>query len=91
LNKSEIDSEHSVISEVVPDAELDCIGLYCPMPIARTREEIDRIEIGQILKVMADDPAAEEDIQRWARRVGHEILKFQKDGTILTFYIRKTK
>jgi tRNA 2-thiouridine synthesizing protein A len=80
-----------MIPEVVPDAELDCIGLYCPIPIARTREEIDRIEVGQILKIMADDPAAEEDIKRWARRTGHEILRFQKDGTVLTFYIRKTR
>lgn len=73
------------------DAELDCIGFYCPMPMAMTKEEIDKIDIGQILKVEADDPAAEEDIKRWAKRVGHDILKFEKIGTILTFYIKKMK
>ena len=78
-------------SEIVPDAELDCVGLYCPIPIARTKEEIDKIESGQVLKVEADDPAAEEDITRWAKRTGHEILKFEKEGTILTFFIKKTK
>ena len=36
------------------DAELDCVGLFCPMPIARTKEEIENIEIGQILKVEAE-------------------------------------
>lgn len=61
------------------------------MPIAMTKEEIDKIEIGQILKVEADDPSAEEDIKRWAKRTGHELLKFEKEGTILTFYIKKTK
>ena len=61
------------------------------MPIAMTKEEIDKIEIGQILKVEADDPAAEEDIKRWAKRTGHEILKFEKGGNILTFYIKKMK
>jgi tRNA 2-thiouridine synthesizing protein A len=78
-------------SEIVPDAELDCVGLYCPMPIAMTREEIDKIEVGQVLKVEADDPAAEEDIKRWAKRTGHEILKFEKEGTILTFFIKRMK
>jgi TusA-related sulfurtransferase len=73
------------------DAEIDCIGLYCPMPISMTKEGIDKIQIGQILKVEADDPAAEEDIKRWAKRTGHEILKFKKEGTILTFFIKKTK
>jgi len=61
------------------------------MPIAMTKEEIDKIQVGQILKVEADDPAAEEDIKRWAKHTGHEILSFEKEGTILTFYIKKAK
>jgi tRNA 2-thiouridine synthesizing protein A len=76
-------------NDITADAVLDCIGLYCPVPIAQTREEIDRIEIGQVLKVLADDPAAEEDIPRWAKRTGHEILGQHREGTILTFYIQK--
>jgi TusA-related sulfurtransferase len=61
------------------------------MPISMTKEGIDKIEVGQVLRVEADDPAAEEDIKRWAKRTGHEILKFEKEGTILTFYIKKNK
>ncbi len=61
------------------------------MPIAMTKEGIDGIQVGQILKVEADDPAAEEDIKRWVKRTGHEMLKFEKEGTILTFYIKKRK
>ncbi|UCE73966.1 MAG: sulfurtransferase TusA family protein [Methanomassiliicoccales archaeon] len=76
-------------SDIVPDAELDCVGLFCPMPIAKTKEEIEKINIGQVLKVEADDPAAEEDITRWAKRTGHEILQFKKEGTMLTFFIRR--
>jgi len=73
------------------DAELDCIGYYCPMPIAMTKEEIDKIQIGQILKIEADDPAAEEDIKRWAKRIGHKILKFEKNESLIIFYIKKMK
>ncbi len=61
------------------------------MPIAMTKEGIDKINIGQVLKVEADDPAAEEDIKRWAKRTGHEIMKFEKEGTILTFFIKRKK
>jgi TusA-related sulfurtransferase len=78
-------------SDIVADSELDCVGYFCPMPIAMTKEEIDKIEVGQVLKVEADDPAAEEDIKRWAKRTGHEILKFEKEGTIMTFFIKRTK
>ena len=78
-------------SDIIPDAELDCVGLYCPIPIAQTKEEIDKLEVDQVLKVEADDPAAEEDIKRWAKRIGHVIMKFEKEGAIITFYIRKMK
>ena len=78
-------------AQINPDAELDCVGLFCPMPIAQTKLEKDKLDKGQVLKIEADDPAAEEDIQRWARRVGHEIIKFEKNGTMLTFYIKKTE
>ena len=73
------------------DAEVDCVGLYCPMPIAKTKEAIDDITIGEIIKVEADDPAAETDIHAWAKRTGHEVVKFEKDGEFLTFYIKKMK
>ena len=77
--------------DLAHDAELDCVGLFCPMPIAKTKEEIENIEVGQTLKVEADDPAAEEDISRWAKRVGHELLRLEKSGNIITFWIRRKK
>ena len=61
------------------------------MPIALTKEEIEKIEIGQILKIEADDPAAEEDIKRWAKRAGHEVMAFEKRDSIITFYIKRKK
>ncbi|MDD1751463.1 MAG: sulfurtransferase TusA family protein [Methanotrichaceae archaeon] len=78
-------------TDIEPTAELDCIGLFCPIPIARTKEEIEKIEIGQILKVEADDPASEEDIVRWAKRVGHAVVKLDKSENIITFWIKRKK
>ena len=57
---------------------LDCIGLYCPMPVLKTRQEMDKLAIGEILEVLADDPAAEEDIKAWAKRTGQKILEIEK-------------
>lgn len=73
------------------DAEVDCVGFYCPMPIAMTKEAIDNIQVGQVLKVEADDPAAEPDLQAWAKRTGNKIVKFEKEGTLLRFYIKRMK
>lgn len=76
---------------VKPKKQLDCVGLYCPEPLFQTREQIDGIEVGDVLEVLADDPAAEEDLKRFAKRTGHELLEFEnKDGS-LRFLIKKMK
>ena len=70
---------------------LDCVGLYCPMPILKTRQEIDKMAIGEILEVLADDPAAEPDIKSWAKRTGQKILEIEKTSEGLRFFIQKIK
>jgi TusA-related sulfurtransferase len=72
-----------------PDKVLDCIGLYCPEPVFRTRLALDEMEAGQVLEVTADDPAAEEDIKRLVRRLGHEVLSLESDDDQVKFVIRK--
>ncbi|UCF06771.1 MAG: sulfurtransferase TusA family protein [bacterium] len=74
-----------------PARTLDCIGLYCPQPLFQTREAIDSIEVGDLLEVLADDPAAEEDLKRFAKRTGHEIIEFERNGETLRFLIRRMK
>jgi tRNA 2-thiouridine synthesizing protein A len=70
---------------------LDCIGLFCPEPLFQTREQIDSIAVGEVLEVLSDDPAAEEDLKRFAKRTGHEVLAFENDEGRLRFLIKKMK
>ena len=74
-----------------PAQTLDCVGLYCPEPLFQTREAIDAIELGEVLEVYADDPAAEEDLTRFAKRAGHEVVNIEHDGDQLHIYIRRLK
>jgi len=70
---------------------LDCIGLYCPMPVLQTRQEMDKLAIGEVLEVLADDPAAEEDLKAWAKRTGQKILEIEKTSEGMRFLILKEK
>ena len=72
-----------------PDRVLDCRGQYCPAPILRAREEIDRLQAGQVLQVVCSDPASREDISRWAKRAGHELLALNEEDGALAFYVKK--
>ena len=74
-------SEECCLSEVAaPNKTIDVRGLFCPEPVFRTKIEIERLGVGNVLKVVADDPESEEDISRWVKRNGHELVTFAKEG-----------
>ncbi len=77
--------------EILYDEELDTRGLFCPEPLFEVRTFSESLDIGQIFKVLADDPAAEEDLTRWAKRTGTKLLELVKDEDDLIFYFKKNK
>jgi tRNA 2-thiouridine synthesizing protein A len=73
------------------DKIIDVRGLYCPEPVFRTKIEIEKLGIGDKLKIIADDPESEEDITKWAEKTGHDLLSLEKKDNELEFVIKKTK
>ncbi len=63
---------------------LDVRGKFCPVPVMETAKAITQIKIGDVLEVLATDPAADPDIKAWAKRMGHEVISSEKlpDGTL---------
>jgi len=72
-----------------PDRRIDCTGLFCPMPIVKTREAIGQMAVGQVLEMLADDPASEADLTSWARITGHDLLTVAREGAVFRFAVRK--
>ena len=77
--------------QIKPDRNLDCVGLYCPEPVFRTRQAIDKLGVGEVLEVIADDPASEEDIPRLVKRLGLELIEMRKEKDQFRFIIKKIK
>lgn len=73
------------------DLRLDCLGLFCPMPIVKVREAIAQMASGQVLEMVADDPASDADMRSWTRRTGHELVAVSRDGAAYRFLVRKTR
>jgi tRNA 2-thiouridine synthesizing protein A len=74
-----------------PDRQIDCTGLFCPMPIVKTREAIKDMAVGQVLEMLSDDPGSDPDMKSWARRSGHDLLDVSRDGAVFRFRVRKTR
>jgi len=74
-----------------PDRTLDCLGLYCPEPVFKTRLELDEMKVGETLEVLADDPAAESDIRSLVKNLGQELVDVAKKGDTVQIIIRRVK
>jgi TusA-related sulfurtransferase len=74
---------------VEPDRVVDCLGLYCPEPIFMARMALDEMESGEVLEVIADDPAAEEDLKRLVERLGHELISLDVEDDVIRILVRK--
>lgn len=69
--------------------KLDCIGMYCPLPIVKISEKMREIQTGSILEVWADDEGAKADIPAWCIGSGNEFLGREEFGRQMKFLIRK--
>jgi tRNA 2-thiouridine synthesizing protein A len=74
-----------------PDRTLDCLGLYCPEPVFKTRLELDEMKVGETLEVLADDPAAESDIKSLVKNLGQEMVDITKKGDAVQIIIKKIR
>ena len=50
------------------DRELDARGLNCPLPILRTKKALNEMLTGNVLKVLATDPASVKDFQAFSKQ-----------------------
>ena len=54
--------------------ELDCRDLVCPMPVIELARHLADVEVGQLLAVVAHDPAAAVDVPAWCRMKAQDYL-----------------
>lgn len=70
------------------DALLDTTGLYCPEPIMLMHNKVRDMGSGEILKVVASDPATTRDIPKFCSFLGHELIYQQEADGSYYYFIR---
>lgn len=75
--------------------EVDTSGLRCPLPVLRARKALSQMAPGQVLRMMATDPAATIDVPHFCAQTGHALLSTEAGGTdrtgaaITVYYLRR--
>lgn len=71
------------------DRELYTLGLRCPEPVMLVRKTIREMSVGQILYIIADDPATTRDIPGFCRHMDHQLIESQTEQKPYQYWIKK--
>lgn len=72
------------------DDDLDAMGLLCPLPVLKARKRLKAMAPGQVLRLVATDPAAVIDVPHFCAEQGYDFLGHRADGEATQYFIRRT-
>lgn len=70
--------------------ELDAIGLLCPLPVLKARKRLMSLEVGDLLVLHTDDPAAVVDVPHFCAESGHALETSMESPQGMIWHIRKS-
>ena len=59
------------------------------MPIVKTKLELEKMNSGDILEVIADDPGFLKDLPVWCQMTGEQLVEIKEDGSVIKGYVKK--
>jgi tRNA 2-thiouridine synthesizing protein A len=71
------------------DREVDARGLNCPLPILRTKKALNDMQSGQVLRIVATDPASVRDFQAFAKQTGNVLVERGEADGAFWFLLRR--
>jgi tRNA 2-thiouridine synthesizing protein A len=71
------------------DREVDARGLNCPLPILRTKKTLNDMASGQIVRILATDPASVRDFEAFARQTGNQLVQQSEQDGAFVFLLRR--
>lgn len=74
---------------VAHDVELDASGLNCPLPLLKAKMELNKLQSGAVLKVIATDAGSQRDFRTFAKLAGHALLREEDDAGIYRYWLKK--
>ena len=77
------------ISNIAFNAEVDAIGMNCPLPILRTKKALATMQSGEGLRKKATHSAAAHDFPAFAKQTGNELIATANEGNVLVFFLKR--
>ena len=70
------------------DRQIDTRGTKCPMPVLKTKRALAAMQSGEVLCVLATDPASVKDLAQFATQTGHKVLDQEENNGEYIHYLQ---
>ena len=77
------------MTEITVDKTLDTVGLRCPEPVMLVRKNIRHMNEGEVLLILADDPATTRDIPSFYQFMEHTLLASETQDAPFKYWVKK--
>lgn len=74
-----------------PDHEMFEIGTECAAVLTKLSDLVRRIEPGEVVHLVSDDPTAPVEMIRWSDESGHPVVDSGREGALFHFLVRKAR
>ncbi len=71
------------------DKKLDASGLNCPLPILKAKKQLNSLDAGQVLYIVATDSGSVKDFDAFCKQTGHSLLESTEADGKYHYYIQK--
>ena len=77
------------MNSIIINKTLDALGLRCPEPVMLVRKTIRHMQNGEILLIIADDPATTRDIPSFCQFMDHQLIHSQTENLPFQYWVKK--
>ncbi|MBN2113059.1 MAG: sulfurtransferase TusA family protein [Acidimicrobiia bacterium] len=77
------------LSALVPARQVDARGTACPGPLLEAKRAITGIPVGGVMEVLSSDASTNNDIPRWAVKIGHEYLGSIQEAGYWRIFVKR--
>ena len=76
------------VSDIIK-MKIDAIGLICPEPIMLLHKAIHESSSGDIIELVATDPAAKKDVEKFCEFLDHRLISFEEKKDQMIFKVQE--
>lgn len=91
MSKPEVTPEGAEAAAPEARQVVDARGLSCPMPVLELAKAIDKVEVGDRIRLLATDPAAKVDVPVWCRMQRQHLEGQHLDDHVWAFDVQRTR